>query len=149
MWAAMLQLWEYLEPFKNAGQREFRIVHPDPYYSLSEDKREVIARVSPPMNWAKHLNVVPVKPEDVLALVCPPGERKRLRASLPPDYVDVKIIETARLMPLTPSLLAQVVGIGMALAASTALLSHEQLKVAFAGACGLLFLAFTYWRRRI
>lgn len=149
LWAALLQLWEYLEPFTNAGQREFRIVHPDAYYSLSEDKREVIARVSPPMNWAKHLNVVPLKPDDVLALVCPPGERRRVRESLPPDYTDVKIIEAGRSMPLTPILLAQTLGIGIALAAATALLSHGQLKIAFAAACGLLLGVFTYWRRRI
>jgi hypothetical protein len=148
LWAAMLQLWEYLEPFTNANQREFRIVHPDAYYSLSENKSEVIARVSPPMNWAKHLNVVPVMPQDVLAILCPPGQQTRLRESMPPDYVDVKIIEVGRPMPSAPILLAQTVGIGIALTTTTTLLSHGQLKVAFAAVCGLLLWAFTYWRHR-
>jgi hypothetical protein len=71
------------------------------------------------------------------------------RVPVQPDYVDVKIIEAGRLRPLTPILLAQTVGIGIALAAAAALLSHEQLKVAFAAACGLSLVVFTYWRRRI
>jgi hypothetical protein len=68
LWAHLLQLWEYLEPAFSAPQREWRIVTPYPFYSLSEDKAKAIAQVSPPQNWAKFTNVLSIPRQDVLAL---------------------------------------------------------------------------------
>ena len=66
LWANLLQLWEYMEPASFARQREWRIVNPEPLYSLSESKAEAIRQVSPPQNWAKFLNVVPIPRSEIL-----------------------------------------------------------------------------------
>lgn len=95
VWAHLLQLWEYLEPAASATQREWRVVNSEPFYSLSEDKVEAIAHVSPPQNWAKFTNVVPIPRSDVVALVCRANDRQELRAHLPPQYEDITIIETS------------------------------------------------------
>ncbi|MFZ3084616.1 hypothetical protein [Rhodoferax ferrireducens] len=94
MWAHLLQLWEYLEPAASAAQREWRIVNTEPFYSLSENKAEAIAQVSPPQNWAKFTNVVPIPRSEVIALVCRSRDKQSLRANIPPAYQDVTIIET-------------------------------------------------------
>lgn len=96
LWANLLQLWEYMEPEGNSNQREYRIVNPDPFYSLSTDKAEVIKSVSPPEGWGKHTRVLAIQRADVVALVCPAGERRKLRAILPSEYVDVQIREVGR-----------------------------------------------------
>jgi len=41
LWANLLQLWEYMEPASVARQREWRIVNPEPFYSLSEINRSL------------------------------------------------------------------------------------------------------------
>lgn len=94
LWAHLLQLWEYLEPASSATQREWRIVNPDPLYSLSENKSEAIAHVSPPQNWAKFTNVLPIQRAEVLALVCRTIDVERLRSQLPHGYESISIIET-------------------------------------------------------
>lgn len=90
-WASLLQLWEYLEPASCAAQREWRIVNPEPFYSLSENKKVAIARVSPPHNWAKFSNLVPIKPEDVMALVCRPVDRSALEQNTPEPFRNVPV----------------------------------------------------------
>lgn len=94
LWAHLLQLWEYLEPASSSQQREWRIVNPQPLYSLSENKAEAIAHVSPPQNWAKFTNVLPISRSDVVALVCDANEIGHLKAKLPQAYDDVRIIQT-------------------------------------------------------
>jgi len=94
LWAHLLQLWEYLEPASSAAQREWRIVNPDPLYSLSENKAEAIARVSPPQNWAKFKNVVAIGRSDVIALVSRAKDVEALQSRLPGDYQHMVIIET-------------------------------------------------------
>lgn len=94
LWAHLLQLWEYLEPASSAHQREWRIVNPQPLYSLSEDKAKAIADVSPPQNWAKSINVLPIARPDVVALVCQGVELVRFRALLPDAYRDLRIIQS-------------------------------------------------------
>lgn len=93
VWAHLLQLWEYLEPAESASQREWRIVNPEPLYSLKEDKTQTIADVSPPQNWAKFVNVLPIPRADVTALVCRPSERAKLLECLPLEYQDIPIFE--------------------------------------------------------
>lgn len=90
-WAYLLQLYEYMEPAANAYQREWRMVHPHPYYSLVEDKLEALARVSPPQGWGEFLDVVKITPADVRALICPRSEHQALLAAIPMVYRDIKI----------------------------------------------------------
>ena len=94
LWAALLQLYEYMESADYSCEREWRIVHPDAYYSLSQSKDEVIRQVSPPQGWAQFLNVVPVSRRDVEGFVCPRSELDRLQDSLPDGYQDHAICKT-------------------------------------------------------
>jgi hypothetical protein len=94
LWAALLQLYEYMEPADSAAQREWRIVHPHPYYSLSDLKEEVIRQVSPPQGWAKLLNVVRISPPDVEALISPRSEYLSLQHALPEAYGNVAVFQT-------------------------------------------------------
>ena len=86
LWAALLQLYEYVEPLENMHHREWRIVHPDPCYSYPPTKAEIIKNVSPPQGWATVLNVVRVQRDDVLGFVCPKVEQHRLESVLPEAY---------------------------------------------------------------
>lgn len=94
LWAALLQLYEYMESAGNSAQREWRIVHPHPYYSLSDSKDEVIRQVSPPQGWAQSLNVVRVSRGDMEALVCPRSKYGSLQRALPDRFADVAVLQT-------------------------------------------------------
>jgi hypothetical protein len=93
LWAALLQLYEYMESAEHADQREWRIVHPYPYYSISASKDEAIRQVSPPQGWA-HLNVLRLLPRDVKKLVCPRSEYQSVRNALPDGFANVDVLQT-------------------------------------------------------
>ena len=94
IWATLLQLYEYMESAEFSSEREWRIVNPDPDYSLSQSKSEVIRQVSPPQGWAQKKNLVPVSHRDVEAFVCPRNEYGRLLDSLPDGYQDLTVVKT-------------------------------------------------------
>lgn len=94
IWAHLLQLWEYLEPANSAPQREWRIVNQEPFYGLSEDTAEAISQISPPLDWAKDMNVLPCPRSAVQAVICRSSDRQKLQALLPPSYSDISIVET-------------------------------------------------------
>jgi hypothetical protein len=92
LWANLLQLYEYMESSQFSCEREWRIVHPDSYYSLAGRRPEqVIDDVSPPQGWAEHLNVAKIAPADVVALICPPQERQVFQRALPAQYANVPV----------------------------------------------------------
>lgn len=93
LWANLLQIYEYMEPSSVAHQREWRIVNPEPLYSLSKSKDEVIRNVSPPQNWAKFTNVVSIRRTAVEALVCPADRASELRTLLPEGFTDVTFLD--------------------------------------------------------
>lgn len=94
LWANLLQIWEYMEPASVAQQREWRIVNPEAFYSLSESKPEAIRNVSPPQNWGKFTNVVTIPRCEVEALVCAASQLSELKSALPESYRDVSILQT-------------------------------------------------------
>jgi len=94
LWANLLQIWEYMEPASVAWQREWRIVNPMPFYSLYEKKAEAIQQVSPPQNWAKFTNVVPIPRSEVEALTCPANLVPELLPVLPENYKNISILES-------------------------------------------------------
>ncbi len=69
-------------------------MNPHPLYSLSENKSEAIAHVSPPQNWVKFTNVVPIQPSDVMYLIARKPEVETLRSKLPRGYENIRIVET-------------------------------------------------------
>lgn len=91
LWGTLLQLYEYMEPAEHAHQREWRIVQPLPYYSLSESTEEVVRQVSPPQGWANFLNVVKITRPDIDAFVCPRCDQAALLDALPGEYEDVPV----------------------------------------------------------
>lgn len=95
LWANLLQLYEYMESSQFSREREWRISQPDPLYGLA-DKRteEVIDNVSPPLGWAKFVNVVKIEPVDIAAFVCPSSECRTFQHALPSTYANVRVICT-------------------------------------------------------
>jgi Putative abortive phage resistance protein AbiGi, antitoxin len=93
LWANLLQIWEYMEPASEAQQREWRIVNPKPFYSLSESKSEAISHVSPPQNWAKFTNVIPISRDEIKALICARNRLSELKAVLPSNYQNIPILQ--------------------------------------------------------
>jgi hypothetical protein len=137
LWANLLQLWEYMEPERNSQQREYRIVNPDPFYSLSTDKAEAIRSVSPPQGWAKHTNVLAVSPADIVRLVCPIGERRHLRAMLPEEFKDVKISEVGRPSVWSPVTWGPIAVGAILLGTLLANLPPDQIRCLLGAVCGL------------
>lgn len=86
VWAALLGAYEYMEPKKNAYQREWRMVHKMPSFDYKRTTREVIENVSPPKGWDKYLRVVALTPDDVAGFVCPAGSEQKLRGALPNGF---------------------------------------------------------------
>jgi hypothetical protein len=94
LWAALLQIYEYMQSAEDSAEREWRIVNPLPNYSVSDySRKEAIRQASPPEGWAQHLNVVRVARGDVGALLCPRTERDRLVGALPAEYNNAPVIE--------------------------------------------------------
>lgn len=93
VWARLLTIWEYLEPEDAASQREWRI-NSSPDYTPAGTKMEAIAGVSLPENWSKFLRVLPVKPADIEAFICPTRERAAFLSQLPPEFKDHPLIRT-------------------------------------------------------
>jgi hypothetical protein len=94
LWAALLQLYEYMESADFVGEREWRIVHPHPYYSLSDSKDEVIQQVSSPQGWAQSFNVVRISPREVEAFICPTSEYQTLQHALPEEFGSLAVYQT-------------------------------------------------------
>ena len=87
LYSNLLQLYEYMEPIKHLYQQEWRIVHPKPYYGYGETKADIIRNVSPPKGWAQFLNVLPVKPDDIIGFICPENEQDIFKKTIPPEFI--------------------------------------------------------------
>jgi hypothetical protein len=79
LWSHLLTVYEYMEPLDNAYQSEWRIVNPNPLYGHRQTTREIIQKVSPPRNWAKHVNVLKFPEDAIVGFVCPRGEEEVLK----------------------------------------------------------------------
>jgi hypothetical protein len=86
LWSNLLTLYEYMEPLDNAYQSEWRIVNPNPLYGYGQTTPEVIQKVSPPRNWAKHVNVLKFPQDAIVGFVCRRREEEVLKEALPPDF---------------------------------------------------------------
>ena len=86
LWSNLLTLYEYMEPVDHAYQSEWRIVHPHPLYGYPSSKQETIRRVSPPRNWAKHLNVLRAPDDAVIGFVCPRQHEQSFARALPSSF---------------------------------------------------------------
>jgi hypothetical protein len=86
LWSNLLTLYEYMEPADNAYQSEWRIVHSDPLYGYPSSIQEIIQRVSPPRNWAKHLNVLRAPDDAVIGFVCPRRHQESFARALPSSF---------------------------------------------------------------
>ena len=94
-WARFLLRYQFMAPSVDAWELEWRIVNPDPHYSISKDPREAIRQVSPPQGWAIHFNVVKITPADVDHLIVRSGDRGQLLAALPDEYRAISVFEEA------------------------------------------------------
>lgn len=90
LYAALLKLYQFMEPAQHSTEREWRIVNPNPDWSISSSTEKAIKNVSPPKGWAK-LHVVPIEPEDVVALFCRKQEKDAVVGSLQEKFKQVPI----------------------------------------------------------
>jgi hypothetical protein len=86
LWSNLLTLYEYMEPAGHSHQSEWRIVHPHFLYGYASSKQETIRRVSPPRNWAKHLNVLRPPDDAVIGFVCPLQHEQSFVRALPSSF---------------------------------------------------------------
>lgn len=91
LYAALLNLYQFMEPANHSAEREWRIVNPDPDWSISNSTEKAIKNVSPPQGWASVLRVVPIHPEDIVALVCRKQDADKLAACLREPFRQVPI----------------------------------------------------------
>jgi len=92
LWSNLLTLYEYMEPMENAWHSEWRIVHKVPFYGYPSSKEAIIQNVSPPKNWAKIFNVVPVPEQAVIGFVCPSQHQQPFARALPSNFTSKEII---------------------------------------------------------
>tara|TARA_R110002072_G_scaffold110151_1_gene237646 strand:+ start:153 stop:845 length:693 start_codon:yes stop_codon:yes gene_type:complete len=91
-WVKALSIYEYLEPYENKNEKEWRVVNPMPLYGFADSKEEIIKNIDPPQNWAQFLHMLKFNAEDVSAFVCPEPEIENLKLCLPPHYKNKEII---------------------------------------------------------
>lgn len=92
-WVEALNIYEYIQPYKDKREREWRIVNQMPLYSFADSKEEIIKNIDPPQNWAQFIHVLKFNEEDVYAFVCPKNKMDVLKTHLPINYQSKKFIE--------------------------------------------------------
>lgn len=91
LYAALLKLYEYMEPIQHAAEREWRIVNPNTDWGIPDSIEKTIKNVSPPKGWLKILGVIPIEPKDIVALVCRKQDVDGLSASLQDRFKHIPI----------------------------------------------------------
>jgi len=91
LYAQLLGIYRFMEPARHFSEREWRIVNPEPDWSISNNTGKAIENVSPPEGWARLLHVIAVKPIDIIAIHCEQVNYETLKAALPEDFKDVQI----------------------------------------------------------
>jgi len=92
MFAHLLTLYEFMEPERNSSQVEWRVVNQLPFYHEAATRSELVREL---LEMAEHglcICTVPVKPEDLVMLLCPASEAQALRKMLPKDFSDLPIV---------------------------------------------------------
>ena len=92
-WGDLLEVFQFLGPVEDEWEREWRVAHPKPYYSIASSGKDAVADVSPPQGWAQFLNVLKFERKSVLRLMVPTGAGAEMRRTLPAEYRDVEIVE--------------------------------------------------------
>ena len=93
VWAAFLLRFQYMGPRRDAWEQEWRIANPAPTYSIPKTPAEAVAKVSPPLGWAIHVNVLKIDRAGIAYLLAGPGGRAALLRELPAEFRDLPIIE--------------------------------------------------------
>lgn len=91
LYAALLNLYQFMEPAQHSVEREWRIVNPNPDWGISNSVEKTIKNVSPPQGWATVLHTVPIKPEDIVELVCRKKDAYGLLNLLEEEFKQVPI----------------------------------------------------------
>lgn len=91
LYAALLNLYQFMEPAQHSAEREWRIVNPHPDWGISNSTEKAIKNVSPPRGWATVLHVVSIDPGDVVALFCREQDADDLVESLQEKFKQIPI----------------------------------------------------------
>lgn len=91
LYGSLLRIYQFMEPARHSGEREWRAVNPYPDWSISNSTEKAIKNVSPPKGWAKIVHVLKVEPADIEAIICHDVNETELRAKLPETFREVSI----------------------------------------------------------
>ena len=91
LYAHLLELYRFMEPAIHYTEREWRVVNPEPDYSISNDTDKAIENVSPPQGWAKIIHVIPILPDDIVSIHCKQSDKDKLESALPNEFRDKMI----------------------------------------------------------
>lgn len=91
LYANLLCIYQFMEPARHSGEREWRAVNPNPDWSISNSTEKAIKNVSPPEGWAKIVHVLKVEPTDIEALICLEADKNDLENRVPHGFEIVPI----------------------------------------------------------
>jgi hypothetical protein len=91
LYAHLLTLYEFMETERNSSQVEWRIVNQIPFYFEDISDRAMVVQKLLTLS-EKGLCTVKLGPQDVLMLLCPPGEAYALGRALPSTFSNVPIV---------------------------------------------------------
>lgn len=91
LYGHLLTLYEFMEPERNSSQVEWRIVNEIPFYFHDTSDRAGIVQQLLGLS-EKGMCTVKLGRQDVLMLLCPPGEARALARVLPSSFSHVPIV---------------------------------------------------------
>jgi hypothetical protein len=91
MYARLLTLYEYMEPERNSGQVEWRIVNKIPQYFNATSRSDLVRELLEIAKRWKDFGCVRITPNDVHAFICPREQRNNLQAQLPDEFRSIPI----------------------------------------------------------
>jgi hypothetical protein len=91
LYSALLNLYQYMEPAQHSAEHEWRIVNPNPDWGISNSTEKAIKNVSPPQGWATVVHVVPIEPDDIVAIFCRKQDAESLSTSLQNEFRQIPI----------------------------------------------------------
>jgi hypothetical protein len=93
LYARLLTLYEYMEPERNSGQVEWRVVNKIPqYHDTGKPKDELVRELLEASKIWKNFGSIQLSARDVHAFICPRGAKPELQKNLPDSYRDVPIL---------------------------------------------------------
>jgi len=93
MYARLLTLYEYMEPERNSGQLEWRIVNKIPQYQdVGKSRADLVQDLLRIATMWTNFGSTRVRPNDIHAFICHRNAMDTLHAAIPKEFHDVPIL---------------------------------------------------------